>query len=519
MLIHHFLENSAVKHPEKIAVVHGDARVTYRDLNAKVESLAANLQANGIVKGDRIAILLENGVEYIIAYYASLKVGAVSAPLNPGLKPAGLQILLANLEPAAVITDFKGERLLKAVDLTQLPIKLLIIKDLKADWRNTPYNVLRIDECFALPTNPTNAIDAINPSDLASIIYTSGSTGEPKGVMLSHANVVANTLSICQYLHITHDDIQMVVLPFFYVMGKSLLNTHIAGGGTIVINNRFMYPADVVNQMIDERVTAFSGVPSTYAYLLNRSPLESCKEKLTSLRYCSQAGGHMAKALKLALRKALPQSTQIVIMYGATEASARLTYLPPEFFDTRIESIGIPIPGVTVSVMDNKNNEVPSGSDGMLVANGPNIMMGYWRNPEDTKRALTTHGYHTGDIGYRDSEGFLFVTARKDGLLKVGGHRVNPIEIEDFLIATDLLIETKVIGLPDDLLGIKLVAVVVPKDQACSAQQLLERCADALPSHKCPSDLIFLRNLPKNSSGKVDHQQCRAIALQKLVNR
>jgi len=565
MLIHHFLENSAARYSDKVAVILGDKRVTYRDLNARADSLATCLQANGIAKGDRIALLLENGIDYIIAYYATLKAGAVAAPLNPGLKPDGLQDLLANLEPSAIISSFKCERLLKAVNLAALNLKLLVIRSPKQSWANAPCTVATLEDCLDLisdlgvvgsrswvdnnkrptthnpqpfsnpqptahhprsltnsinptnPTNPTNSINSKNPinsinsSDLASIIYTSGSTGHPKGVMLSHANIVANTTSICQYLAISHTDIQMVVLPFFYVMGKSLLNTHMAAGAAVVINNQFAFPATVVKQMAEENVTSFSGVPSTFAYLLHRSPLAAYREHLTHLRYCSQAGGHMAKSIKLALRKALPEHTDIVIMYGATEASARLTYLPPKDFDAKIDSIGIAIPDVAIRVMDEKNQEVPDGTPGMLVAKGPNIMAGYWKDPEDTHRVLTQEGYHTGDIGYRDSEGFLYVTARKDGLIKVGGHRINPLEIEDFLVSTDLLIEAAVVGFPDNLLGNKLVALIVPKNSSISSRTIMEKCATSLPGHKCPTGVISAKTLPKSASGKIDREQCAAI--------
>ena len=510
MLIHNFLENSATQHPNKIAVIHDDTRATYKGLNDQSTSLANYLLDNGVTKGDRIALLLENNIEYIAAYYASLKVGAVAAPLNPGLKPDGLQYLLQDLEPAAIITSFKSERLLKNVLLSDLStLKLLIIKTPKQKWNNQPYKVSALEETLSNPTNLTNPI---NPTDLASIIYTSGSTGEPKGVMLSHENIVANTNSICQYLAITPNDIQMVVLPFFYVMGKSLLNTHMAAGATVVLNNRFMYPADVVNQMITEKVTSFSGVPSTFAYLLNRSPLSSCREKLAHLRYCSQAGGHMAKTIKQALRAALPDHTQIVIMYGATEASARLTYLDPAHFESRIDSIGKPIPGVSVRILDENAEDVTDGQEGELVAAGANIMLGYWKDPQDTARVLNNQGYHTGDIGYRDAEGFLYVKRRKDGLLKIGGHRINPTEIEDFLMATDQLIEAAVVGLPDPLLGTKAVAVVVSKDDTLEPKTLLEMCAANLPNHKRPSQVIMTRALPKNANGKIDRPKCIALA-------
>jgi len=516
MLIHNFLENSAANYPDKVAVIHDDQRTTYAQLNTQATNLATHLQANGITRGHRVALLLENSIDYITAYYATLKSGATAAPLNPGLKPDGLQYLLNDLEPSAIIANFKAERLLKAVNLDHLNLKALIISNPKQKWAGTPYKVQTLEET-TMAEGPVSvcqcvSVANISPDDLSSIIYTSGSTGKPKGVMLSHKNIVSNTNAICQYLSITPSDIQMVVLPFFYVMGKSLLNTHIAAGATIVINNRFMYPADVVNQMIQEQVTSFSGVPSTYAYLLNRSPLASRKDELSALRYCSQAGGHMAKSIKLALRQALPTHTQIVIMYGATEAAARLTYLPSTYFETKIESIGKPIPNVTVRILDEQHQEVPAGKEGVLIADGPNIMMGYWKDPQDTARVLTMHGYSTGDTGYRDSEGFLYVTGRKDGLVKVSGHRVNPVEIEDFLISTDLLIETAVLGLPDELMGNKLVALIVPKDERCSPKALMENCAGSLPNHKRPTTIISVRALPKNANGKIDRQKCIQLA-------
>jgi len=280
----------------------------------------------------------------------------------------------------------------------------------------------------------------------------------------------------------------------------------------VVLNNRFLYPADVVNQMISEEVTSFSGVPSTYAYLLHRSPLATCREKLVHLRYCSQAGGHMSKSTKLALQESLPKHTRIVIMYGATEASARLSCLDPVHFEPKMESIGKPIPDVTIRLINDDLNEVPDGQEGELVASGPNIMLGYWRDPRDTDRVLTNLGYHTGDIGYRDADGFLYVLRRRDGLLKVGGHRINPTEIEDFLMATDQIIETAVIGLPDKLLGIKLVALVVPKEDTIEAKYLMQKCASGLPNHKHPAGILFVRALPKNASGKIDREKCATMA-------
>ena len=516
MLIHHFLEKSASRNPEKTAVIHDDRSATYAKLNNQSNSLAQYLQANGITKGDRIALLLENGIDYIIAYYAALKLGAVVTPLNPGLKPDGFQYLIRDLNPAVIIASFKSERLLKAVTLSDLcTIKLLLIRKPTQKWDNIPFAVSALEEGIEDLSNVKNPSNPVDPKDLACIIYTSGSTGKPKGVMLSNSNIVANTISICQSLSISENDIQMVVLPFFYVMGKSLLNTHIAAGGTIVINNKFLFPADVVHQMVEERVTAFSGVPSTYAYLLNRSPLAACRNRLSSLRYCSQAGGHMAKSIKVALRKALPEKTQIVIMYGATEASARIAYLDPTCFNSKMMSIGKAIPDVSIRILDENGCELSHDKEGELVVRGENIMLGYWKDPKTTAYKINGQGFHTGDMGYRDSDGFLYITHRRDNLLKVGGHRINPIEIEDFLMSTNMFIESVVVGLPDELLGNKLVALVVPLVENFEPNVILKKCAHGLPKHKCPKTLLPVRTLPKSANGKIDRKKCIDLALEK----
>ena len=519
-LIHQLLENSAEQYPDKIALIHEDTRATYKEINDKANQLANWLISNGIQKGDRVIILLENSLEYVVSYYGILKSGAVAVPLSTGLKPDGLIPLVEELEPKIIISSTKFERLLKATDLNVPGLDWVIINKPKLMGDSNGFKVVCFEDLIVThagkgePNNPEPGI--LNPDDLSSIIYTSGSTGKPKGVMLSHKNIVSNTNSICDSLKLTRDDIQMVVLPFFYVMGKSLLNTLFSVGGTIVINNKFAFPATVINQMIDEKVTLFSGVASTYAYLLHRSPLTKSKDQLTDLRMVTQAGGHMAKSVKIALKDALPGHTKICIMYGATEASARLTYLDPRFFNEKIDSIGKPIPEVTIRLLDEQSREVQQGKKGEVVAIGANIMMGYWKDPTSTKKILDENGYHTGDIGSVDEDGFIFLDGRRDNLLKVGGHRINPQEIEDALMATDLLVEVSVVGLPDDLLGNKLVALTVPLTEACSADNILHECSQILPKHKIPSKIIFTRAIPKISNGKIDKEKCMNILYNQL---
>jgi acyl-CoA synthetase (AMP-forming)/AMP-acid ligase II len=216
----------------------------------------------------------------------------------------------------------------------------------------------------------------------------------------------------------------------------------------------------------------------------------------------------MVNQIKRDLREALPPHTEIFIMYGATEATSRLSYLEPAMFEAKMGSIGKAIPGVTLRILDKNGNELADGEVGELVASGPNIMQGYWKDPKATAAVLTGHGYHTGDFGYRDPDGFFFVTGRRDEMLKVGGHRIRLLEVEEAILATGQFIEAVVLGLPDPLLGNRLAALVVPKTNGGSDQDLAAAFAQKLPKFKLPGEIRQARSLPKNSSGKIDRQKC-----------
>jgi len=195
-------------------------------------------------------------------------------------------------------------------------------------------------------------------------------------------------------------------------------------------------------------------------------------------------------------------------MYGATEASARLTYLEPDRFEAKLDSIGKPISGVTIQILDEKGNEVPVGQTGELVASGPNIMSGYWNDIKTTAEVLDKYGYHTGDLGYKDEEGYFFVTGRNDNLLKINGHRINPQEIEDAIVETGLVIEAVVLGVPDAIKDRRLIGVATPKRNDCTPDQILSRCSEILPGFMLPKEINLVRVLPKNINGKIDRKSC-----------
>jgi acyl-CoA synthetase (AMP-forming)/AMP-acid ligase II len=344
-------------------------------------------------------------------------------------------------------------------------------------------------------------------SDIAQIIYTSGTTGEPKGVMLRHSNLMANARSIMEYLKLGTEERHMVVLPFFYSFGNSILLTHFAVGATLVVHQSFLYPKVILEMMLNEKVTGLSGVPSTYALLLNRSSIRNYS--FTDLRYLAQAGGAMSPKLALELKEILPQ-VDLFIMYGQTEASARLSFLEPQELIRKSGSIGRAIPGVSLRVLDKEGNPVKPGETGEIVAQGENIMAGYWEDPERTAQVIRKEGLWTGDLARMDEEGYLYIVSRRSEMIKSGAHRIGPKEIEEIILEHDAVHEVAVFGTDDLILGEAINACIVLKDAvSCSKKDILILCKKNLPAFKVPHHICFCDGLPKNASGKVKKHEIK----------
>ena len=499
MQVHHFLENAARQYPDKKAAWYQNRWSTFSEINSKAAKLCSHLKKNNIKPGDRVAIMLENSIDYIIAYFGILKAGAVVVGLNPTLSGPFLLYRLNNSGSKTVIISKKViPKLLPVIKKLDNSVNYILTDVRKNDNHNglasTTFETIFQNE------EESEAVRTID-LDLAEIVYTSGSTGKPKGVMLTHLNLVSNQRSIVKYLKLTEQDRVMVILPFYYIYGKSLLLTHFLAGGSVVIDNRFTYPNLVLDTMQKTGVTGFSGVPSTFSILLNRSNLR--KTKIETLRYVTQAGGAMAPALQEEVVEVFAPAV-LYVMYGATEAAPRLSYVEPEILPKKYGSIGIPVDNVDLKILDAEGNQLPPGESGEIAARGSNMMKGYWKDPKATENVFINDYYLTGDLGRQDEDGYFYVIGRKKDFIKAKGYKVSAKMVEETIMEMDEVHEVAVIGVDDEDMGEAVKAFIIPDNKAdIKAEHIKNYLRDKLAQHEIPKYIKFVEKLPKNESGKI----------------
>jgi acyl-CoA synthetase (AMP-forming)/AMP-acid ligase II len=333
-------------------------------------------------------------------------------------------------------------------------------------------------------------------------MFTSGSTALPKGVMLSHDNLIANTDSIIKSLSLKEEDNMMVVLPFYYCYGLSLLNTHIRVGGSVVLNNNFIFFSQTIQYFNTYRCTGFAGVPSHFQLLLRKTDLFR-ETPIPSLRYVTQAGGRLHDSFILEFMENFP-TIKFFVMYGQTEATARLSALSPELLPAKIGSMGKGIPGVELKVVNEEGTPVSPGEVGEIVVRGKNIMMGYFDDPVSTAEVLRDGWLHTGDLATVDEEGYVFITARKKEIIKIGGIRISPREIEEVIVKMNGIVDCTAEAVDDELLGeaIKVTVVINEHGKKITPEDIKRFCGTRLASYKIPTHFVFHESMVLSPSGK-----------------
>ncbi|MCR4405890.1 MAG: AMP-binding protein [Anaerolineae bacterium] len=501
MLVNDFLEHSVRKHPNKTALICGEQRWSYMEIESMVNRLAAALLDHGVQRGNRVALYLPNSLESVVGIFATLKAGGIFTVINATTKFDKLVYILNNCRATALITGGRGSKMVARLHASVPSLKFTVLCDASVPDGEGILSFDAIQRDY-----PDNQLPRVNIDiDLACLIYTSGSTGEPKGVMSTHANMVSAASSIIEYLHNVPEDIVINVLPLSFDYGLYQLLMVFKFGGTLVLEKSFAYPAAVLKRMEKERVTGFPGVPTIFAILLQ---MDLSKFDLSSLRYITNTAAALPVSHILQLREKFPQAT-LYSMYGLTECK-RVSYLPPEELDRRPGSVGIAIPNTEVWIVDEEGNQVGPGVVGELVVRGAHVMQGYWEKPEETAKVYRPGRYpaerilYTGDLFKMDEDGFLYFVGRKDDIIKSRGEKVAPKEVENVLYALEGVVEAAVIGVPDPILGQAIKAFVVPaKGFALTEREVLQHCAKHLEDFMVPKYVEFRDNLPKTSSGKI----------------
>ena len=524
VLLHELPARAAACWPARAALTVGGQHLAYADLFSQVERCAASLLALGLARGARVAVYLEKRVEAVVASFAAPAAGGVLVPVNPLLKATQVAHILQDAGVAVLVTSAPRLAALAQVLAACPELRHVVVCDDLVPAAPGTWPVgLGLHAWHNIPVHPPAEWPTVLESDVAVIFYTSGSTGQPKGVVLTHRNLVAGASSVAGYLHNQADDTLLAALPLSFDAGFSQLTTAFLVGARVVLLN-YLLPRDVLQAMVRERVTGLTAVPPLYIQLAG---LEWPDGVAQHLRYWANTGGRMPRATLERLRHRVP-GAQPYLMYGLTEAF-RSTYLPPAEVDRRPDSIGRAIPNAEVRVLREDGSECAVDEPGELVHRGPLVALGYWNRPEETARrfkpwpsALLPAGgdwlaperaVYSGDTVRRDAEGFLYFVGRRDEMMKTSGYRVSPTEVEEALYASGLVAEALVYAVPDEVLGSAICAAVLASRNASGhtdedSAAVLAHCREHLPAFMLPKALNWVdQPLPRSPNGKLDRQR------------
>jgi amino acid adenylation domain-containing protein len=506
-LLSDYLLHSARRLSDKVALVCMKQRITYSELDARSNALAHSLIAAGVKRGDRVLVFADNTVETVVSFWAVLKANAVVSIVNPLTKSDKLSYLFGDCRPTALITDqhlhaaFAGPA--RACSHLRRVIVTGSIED--AELANLPH-AQRWDDALAAGDRAVAPARACIDIDLAAIIYTSGSTGDPKGVMLTHRNILTACASIATYLELQEDEVILGVLPLAFDYGLYQMIMAFRTGARLVLDRSFTFPAQILRLMVDEGVTGFPGVPTMFAILAEFKTLRDYD--FSKIRYVTNTAAALPVKHILMLKDLFPRS-RIYSMYGLTECK-RCTYLPPKDLDRKPTSVGIAIPNTEMWIVDEDGRRVGADVVGQLVIRGATVMKGYWEKPEATARKLKPgplpgeHVLYTGDLCRMDEEGYLYFVGRMDDVIKSRGEKVAPKEVENVLMNIPGVKEAAVIGVPDEVFGQAIKAfVVLEKGVALSEKQLQKECQSRLENFMVPKYIVTVPSLPKTDTGKV----------------
>ena len=511
--LHDLVARSAESRGDAPALTSKDETLTYAQLWQEIAVVAGGLRQLGVERSDRVAVYLDKRIETVAAIWGTSAAGGVFVPVNPLLRAKQVAYILNDCTVKVLVTTDKLLPLLREELDSCKALRQIVVVGEPPEANEAHYTVHGWDALTDAPAFESRGIDL----DMAAILYTSGSTGSPKGVVLSHRNLVVGAESVSQYLENRPDDVIAAALPVSFDAGLSQLTTAFHVGAHVVLVNYFT-PTDLINHCAKHAVTGLTCVPPLWIQLIDKAwPEEATKH----LRYFANTGGRMPKATLEKLRELFPGARPF-LMYGLTEAF-RSTYLDPAEVDRRPDSIGKAIPNAEILVVRPDGSPCDAGEPGELVHRGALVAMGYWNDPERTAERFrpapgrdpglctTELAVWSGDAVMRDEEGFLYFVGRKDEMIKTSGYRVSPTEIEEVVYDTGLVRDAVVLGIDDPRLGQHILLVASPKDGAeLDPAALLGELKKRLPLYMVPKDVVVRPEIPRSPNGKFDRSLLRA---------
>jgi len=494
MLVHEILEHSAARLADKTALIEGESRLTYAEFQSQVEAFSAGLSAGGVSQGDRVALLFPNCIEFCVAYFAALRLGAIAVPLNNRLAPQEFTYIVNDCGAETMVLGYQfWEVYQQFADTLERDMRLIYAGETPVE--GAEYFPELLQTGGQAPESPAMTMD-----DPACIMYTSGTTGLPKGAVMSHRNIFTNARNCGAHMGYLESDTTLIVVPLFHVTG---LNTQLVAfvycGGTTVIMRAYN-TAGMIRLLAEHQVNTMITVPTMYTLMLVNEELESAD--LSALRGLSYGGAPMADETIKALKARL--GVELFNAYGLTETSSLTTVMPPCDTQRKGASVGLAVSGVRVKTVDELGNELGPDKVGELWVKGPNVVTSYWNKPEATAENLAHGWLHTGDYARIDDEGFVYIVDRKKDMINRGGENIYSIEVEGGLLANPEVLEAAVVPRPHSIFGEVVHAFVVPAPETQPTEEgVIAHCEKLIADYKVPASVSFVTELPRNPGGKV----------------
>jgi len=492
------LENAKDRFPDKEAILFGSESLTYRHLYERSCRLSAVLKTIAdLRRGDRIGLFLPNRPDFVVSYYAVVRLGAIAVSLNVMLKHEEVKFILNDCEAKLLITT--------SSQLDQVPVanEIPSVKKVVCTSKTDHDEILDMEALLssAAPGSLTSARLAKKAG--AAILYTSGTTGKPKGVLLSHGNLVSNVGATIQHTQMSAADRLICYLPLFHCFGQNfIMNASVSSGATLILHARFQ-PDEILDSIQSNRVSMFFGVPVVYSRLLSIPKIKEC---FRNVRYCFTAAAPMPVSVARQWREKVGKN--IYEGYGLTETSPFATYNHDSHY--RDGSLGTPVAGVKVKIVDVNGRALPAGDIGEMAIKGPNVMQGYFRRPAETAEVMRRGWFLTGDIGKMDDDGYFYLVDRSKDMINVSGFKVWPREVEEVLLQHPNIAEVAVVGIPDSAGEAVKAFVVLKPSEAIKEEELIDFGRSRMAVYKAPRFVEFIDALPKNPTGKILKRELRA---------